>query len=280
MSSHLARLEELLDCKFDDWNSLQNIHLAFRGITELPPEVSSWSAATTIDLGGNRLTSLPETVSGWSAATYINLRGNQLTDLPDGVSGWSATVTINLDGNRLTCLPDGVSGWSAATRIWLSDNQLASLPIAVGGWSAAMTIDLRSNRLTCLPETVAGFAGARESPANGWRAARYIYLDGNSILFVDDDLCEKCRSPFGYDYGTDDKYFSLQNKKKIQERYVRKIQKIYRQHQERRKAAAVVIQRHYKNYFYRVGGPWYTTVKEQYLQFNNTKVVQVSFRDV
>ena len=222
VSTNLAILEELLDCKVQDWDTLQNITLAYCDITELPSEVSRWSAARIIYLSNNRLTALPETVSAWSAATYIGLSSNQLTVLPDGVSGWSAATTINLTSNQLTALPDGV----------------------------------------------AGFAGARgaESPASGWSAATCISLSSNSILFVDDDLCEKCRVLYGYDYGND-KYFLQDNKKKIQGRYACKIQKVYRQHHERRKAAAVVIQRHYKDYFYRVEGSWYKKVKGNYLQF-------------
>ena len=205
-----------------------------------------------INLYGNRLTALPDGVSAWSVATVIDLRVNRLTSLPETVSGWSAATWIILNGNQLTALPDGVSGWSAATHINLGNNQLTALPDAVAGLSVATHINLDNNQLTSLPETVAG-----------WSAVTHIYLNGNSILFVDDHLCAKCSG----EYDKIDKYFSLQNKRKIQERYARKIQKIYRQHQERRKAAAVVIQRLYKDYFYRVEGPWYTKVKGNYLKF-------------
>nr|QBK87606.1 MAG: leucine rich repeat protein [Marseillevirus LCMAC201] len=229
MQNTVEKLELLLNCTVQDWNSLQSINLNNSNITSLPPEVDRWTSATHISLYGNQLTSLPDAVSGWSSATCINLYGNQLTFLPDAVSGWSSATHIYLGGNRLTSLPDGVSGWSSATYIFLSNNQLSSLPDTV----------------------------------HAWISVTHIFLSGNPILFIDNNLCDKCVSVGGFR----DLFFSLENKKKIQNRYACKIQKIYRRHNEKRNNAAVIIQRRYIDHFYRVHGPWYNKTLQAYLTF-------------
>ena len=178
-----------------------------------------------------------------------------MTFLPDAVSGWSSATTISLQDNQLTSLPDGVKGWSSATDISLHSNQLTLLPDAVSGWSSATDIHLRGNKLTSLPDGV-----------KGWTSAIYIYLRGNPILFVDDDLCGKCK--YGY-LNNNDLFFSLKNKKKIQNRYACKIQETYHRYNEKRNNAAVTIQRAFIDHFYRVNGPWYNKTLQAYLTFKN-----------
>nr|QBK87405.1 MAG: hypothetical protein LCMAC201_03150 [Marseillevirus LCMAC201] len=252
VATTVKRLEQLLNCKVQDWYTLLNINLIGLNITSLPDAVSGWTSAIHIYLQGNQLTSLPDAVSGWSSTRYIYLYDNQLTSLPDAVSGWISATTIYLYSNQLTLLPDSVRGWTSATHIRLDDNQLTSLPDAVKGWTSATHIRLDDNQLTSLPDAV-----------SGWTSATDIHLRGNPILFVDDNLCDKCM------YMATDLFFSLENKKKIQDRYACKIQKIYRNYyNEKRNNAAVIIQREYIDHFYRVNGPWYNKTLQTYLTFN------------
>ncbi len=103
--------------------------------------------------------------------------------------------------------------------------------------------------------------GAR-LPAKYWYsngAHHEIYADG----YYRADSKFKMRKVFKQ---VVDRYSLLE---KIQGRYACKIQQIYRKYQERRKAATIVIQRHYRDYFYRVEGPWYKKVRENYLKFQH-----------
>lgn len=131
------------------------LDLAWKGIGELPSEISQLTNLTSLNLCGTQLTTLPEGIGQLTSLTSLNLRDNQLTMLPEEIGQLTNLTSLNLCNNDFMTLPEEISQLTNLTFLNLSYNQLMmTLPEAIGQSTNLMSLKLSYNLLMTLPEEI------------------------------------------------------------------------------------------------------------------------------
>ncbi len=155
-------LTTLPEDAFDQFDSLQVLHLELNRLTTLPPGI--FDGLTNLQelwFYENQLASLPPGIfTGLTNLQLLWLGGNQLATLPAGIfAGLTRLQELWLNNNKLTNLPPGIfADLINLQGLWLYENQLATLPPDIfAELSNLQLLSLHSNQLATLPADI--FAG-------------------------------------------------------------------------------------------------------------------------
>uniref|UniRef100_A0A804JEX1 Leucine-rich repeat-containing N-terminal plant-type domain-containing protein n=1 Tax=Musa acuminata subsp. malaccensis TaxID=214687 RepID=A0A804JEX1_MUSAM len=183
-------------------SSLEELHLQYCGLTDLPSSLShvNLTTLTTLDLFGNLFNStipnwlwklhrlsyldlsfsmfhgaIPAGIGNLTGLRELYLGVNSLSGpIPTEIGIWNSLKLIDLSGNSLFGpIPDGIKNLTRLRKLFLSYNSLSGpVPTEIGIWNSLKYIDLSNNSLFGpIPAGIGNLTGLE-----------YIDLSGN-LLF-------------------------------------------------------------------------------------------------
>ncbi len=149
-------LTTLPEDAFDQFDSLQALHLELNRLTTLPPGIfAGLTNLRCIRLDGNEFATLrSDTFAGLTNLQELSLDTNQLVTLPPDIfAGLTNLQELWLGNNKLATLPRGIfTGLINLRRLSILRNLLVTLPVDIfAGLTKLQELWLGRNQLTTLP---------------------------------------------------------------------------------------------------------------------------------
>jgi|GEM_PF-1356602 len=126
--------------QFDLWvdenlsalNEIEDLNLAHKGLTSLPPSIGKMTLIESLNLQGNHLTSLPSSIGDLAKLRHLNVMENDLISLPDEIGNCGSLKFLECSLNPLSSLPDSFSQLTKLEDVYFYANQFTSLPSVLG----------------------------------------------------------------------------------------------------------------------------------------------------
>ena len=159
--------------------SLEELHLRFNKIKELPgnmchlremrkldlrdnelvmipgPAIERWVQLEELFMSNNKLASLvlPPALRGCIKLKHLELRENVLEHVPVEIGSLCNLERLNLSKNKITSVPGEVpAGLVKLKELFLADNKIAGvLPPEMGAMTQLRILSLSNNKITALP---------------------------------------------------------------------------------------------------------------------------------
>ena len=123
------------------------VHLSYKNLTSLPPEIYNLSHLEGLGLSNNNLTSLPPEIGNLGHLKRLDLSYTNLTSLPKEIGNLSHLKILDLRNNNLTSLPPEIGNLSHLEGLYLRRNNLTSLPKEIGNLSHLEWLHLEGNNI-------------------------------------------------------------------------------------------------------------------------------------
>jgi internalin A len=139
-------------------NGWAELDLSWKGLIEIPEEISSLFHLRRINLRGNQIKEIPNSLHKLSNLREIDLRGNQFREIPEVIFRLSNLTSLYLSHNQIREIPDTVSNLSTLTLLYLSHNQIRKVSEIIFNLSSLTTLDLSSNHITQIPDKISNLS--------------------------------------------------------------------------------------------------------------------------
>jgi len=167
----------------------KELDLSWKGITELPFEISQLTSLEKLDLSNNQLANLPADFGNLTSLEILSLSGNQLAYLPPEFGTLANLVNLFLSDNQLA-VPAEIVNLTSLEQLDLSGNRLTTLPAEFGSLTNLVNLDLGANRLTSLPAEFGNLTNLKTLVLSGNRLTDLPSEFGNLRSLEDLDLSE------------------------------------------------------------------------------------------
>jgi Leucine-rich repeat (LRR) protein len=147
--------------------SVRNVALTHKGLTEVPEELRQCPNLERIDLGGNKIAHLPIWLVHDRRIIEISLADNHLAIFLPELAEMTNIRDLNLSCNSIARLPTNIKQLRMLERLYLDRNHIKTLPPEIGGLASLETLTLTNNLLSEIPDGVANLSRLRHLDLQG-----------------------------------------------------------------------------------------------------------------
>jgi len=160
-------------------NKVTTLHLSYKNLTSLPPEISELKNLKSLDISRNLLTSLPSEILELKSLTQLNIFDNKLISLPPEISELRNLKNLSIRSNQLTSLPPEISELKNLKSLDISRNLLTSLPPEISELKSLTQLNIFDNRLISLPPEISELKNLSQ-----------LYIHNNQLISLPPEISE------------------------------------------------------------------------------------------